>query len=109
LGLPITDDARDRETRIVERRAVGVRECVAELAALVDRAWCLGRRVARDPAREGKLPEQFAQPRLVPRNVRVELAVRPLEVCLRDHGRAAVPRAADEDRVELALADRSVE
>ncbi|KAI3473495.1 hypothetical protein Pfo_031622, partial [Paulownia fortunei] len=36
LGLAVTDDARHDEVRVVERRAVRVRERVAELAALVD-------------------------------------------------------------------------
>ncbi len=109
LRLPVADDTGDSEAGVVERRAVGVRERVAELAALVDRAGRLRCGVARDPAGERKLPEQRAEPRLVSRDVRIELRVRPLEVCLRDDRRAAVAGAADEDRVEVALADRTVE
>ena len=58
LGLAVADDAADEQVRVVERRAVGVRQRVAQLAALVDRAGRLGRDVARDPAGERELPEQ---------------------------------------------------
>ena len=72
LGLAVADDAADEQVRVVEGGAVGVRERVAELAALVDRARRLGRGVARDPARERELPEQLLQPGLVERDVRVD-------------------------------------
>ena len=65
LGLAVADDARDEQVGVVEGGAVGVRERVAELAALVDRAGRLGRDVARDPARERELAEELAQPVLV--------------------------------------------
>src|SRR5256885_6597112 len=80
LGLAVADDARDEEVRVVVGRAEGVRERVAELPALVDRARRLRRRVARDPTREGELPEELLEARLVLRHVRVELAVGALEV-----------------------------
>src|SRR5581483_9302724 len=109
LRLAVADDAGDGQGRVVEGRAVGVRERVAELSTLVDRAGRLRCGVARDPARERELPEQRAQPRLVAADVRIQLAVRALEIALCDDGRAAVAGAADEDRVEVALPDRAVE
>jgi hypothetical protein len=69
LGLAVADDAADEQVGVVERRAVGVRERVAELAALVDRARRLGRDVARDAARERELPEQPRMPVLVAADV----------------------------------------
>ena len=60
LRLAVADDAGDEQPRVVEGGAVRVRERVAELAALVDRAGRLGRRVARDPARERELAEELA-------------------------------------------------
>ena len=42
-------------------------------------------------------------------DVRVQLAVRPLEVGVRDVCRAAVTRPGDEDRVEVARPDRAVQ
>ena len=55
LGLAVADDAGDDQVRVVEGRAVGVRQRVAELAALVDRAGRLGRDVAGDAAGEREL------------------------------------------------------
>ena len=109
LRLAVADDARDEQVGVVERRAERVHERVAELAALVDRAGHLGCDVARNPAREGKLAEEPPQPVDVPRDVRVELAVRPLEIRVRDERRAAVPRAGDVDRAQVAIADLPVQ
>jgi len=108
LGLAVADDAADRQPGVVERRAVGVRERVAELAALVDRARRLGRGVARDAAGERELAEERLQARLVERDVRIELGVGAFEVRACDNARAAVPGAADGDRVEVAGADGAI-
>ena len=70
-----------------------MRERVAELAALVDRARRLGRDVARDPAGERELPEELAQAVLVLGDVRVDLGVGALEVRVRDEAGPAVARA----------------
>ena len=53
LGLAVADDAGDDQVGVVERRAEGVAEAVAELAPLVDRARGLGGDVAGD-ARRGR-------------------------------------------------------
>ena len=42
LGLAVAHDARDHQAGVVERRAEGVHERVAELAALVDRPGVSG-------------------------------------------------------------------
>ena len=109
LRLAVADDARDEQVGVVERGAERVRERVAELAALVDRARRLGRDVARDPAGERELPEEPAQSFLVVADVRVDLAVRALEVRARDEPGPAVPGPGDEDRAEVARADLPVE
>ena len=109
LGLAVADDAADEQVGVVERRAVRVRERVAELAALVDRAGRLRRGMAGDPAREGELAEQLPHARLVGAHVRVQLAVRPLEIGVGDDARPAVARAGDVDRVEVAGTDRAVQ
>ena len=109
LRLTVADDARDEQVGVVERRAERVHERVAELAALVDRAGHLGRDVARDPARERELAEEPPQPLEVPRHVRIELAVRAVEIGVRDERRAAVARAGDVDRAQVARADLPVQ
>ena len=65
LGLAVADDAGDDQVGVVERRAEGVAEAVAELAPLVDRARRLGRDVAGDAAGERELREEPLQARLV--------------------------------------------
>jgi hypothetical protein len=108
LRLTVSNDAHDEQVGIVERRAEGVDERVAELAALVDRARRLRGRMARDAAGEGELAKQSAQTRDVLPDSAVELRIRALEVRVRDAGGAAVARAGDEHRVEPALDDRAV-
>ena len=102
LGLAVADHAADEQVGVVERRAVGVHERVAELAALVDRAGCLGRDVAGNAAGKGELAEQPAQALLVVADVRVDLGVGALEVGVGDDSRAAVAGPGDVDGVELA-------
>ena len=109
LGFAVADDAGDEQVWVVERCAERVRERVAELAALVDRARRLGRDVRRDPAGERELAEELAQPGLVLGDVRVELGVGALEVGVRDEARPAVPRAGDVDRGQVACLDRAVQ
>ena len=109
LGLAVADHAGDEQVGIVEGGAVGVGERVAELAALVDRARRLRRRVAGDAAGEGELAEELAQPVLVAADVGVDLAVGALEVGVGDDAGAAMARSGHVDRVRVAGADRPVE
>ena len=109
LGLAVADDAGDDQIRVVERRAVGVRHHIAELAAFVDRARRFGRRVARDAAGKRELLEQLLHPFRVQRDVRVELAVRALEPGVRHQRRPAVARAAEVDHVQVVALDRAVQ
>ena len=85
LGLAVADDAGDDQVRVVERRAEGMADRIAQLAALVDRARRLRRDVAGDPAGEGELLEQPLQPGLV----LADVADRPRCSCLR--GRRCPP------------------
>ena len=62
LRLAVADDAHHDQVRVVERGAVRVRQRVAELAALVDRARRLRRDVAGHAAGEGELAEQLRMP-----------------------------------------------
>jgi hypothetical protein len=65
--------------------------------------------MARDPARERELAEEPSQPVLVAPDLRVDLAVGPLEVRVGDDARPAVAGAGDVDRVEVAPDDRAVQ
>jgi hypothetical protein len=109
LRLAVTDDARDQQVGIVERRAERVRERVAELAAFVDRARGLGRGVTRNAARERELAEEDLQTVLVERHMRIELAVRAFEIRIGNHAWSAVAGAGDVDGIEITRADGAVE
>jgi len=109
LRFTIADDAGDDQAGIVERCAKGVAERVAELAALVDRA---GRRrcdMARNTAGEGELGEQLLHARLVLADVRVDLAVAPLQVGVGDQRGTTVARSGDVKHVQLELLDDPVQ
>ena len=54
LGFAIADHAARSQVRIVERRAVGVNQRVAQLAALINGARRFRRGVAGNAARETK-------------------------------------------------------
>ena len=109
LGLAVADDARDDEVGVVEGGPERVHERVAELAAFVDRARSLRRRVAWDPARERELPEELPKPVLAEADCRVELGVGALEVGVGDDPGPAVARAGDIDGVQVAGLDGPVQ
>ncbi len=109
LRLAVADHAGDEQIRVVERRAVGMAERVAELAALVNRSRRLGRDVARHPARERELPEELLHARRVLRDRRPVLRVGALEPRARAHRRAAVPGPGDEQGVRVVQPDEPVD
>ena len=57
LGLTVAHDRRDDQVGVVEGRAEGVRQDVAQLSSLVDRAGRRHADMAGDPARRRELPE----------------------------------------------------
>ena len=109
LGLPVTDDAGDDQVRIIESRAMRVRKRIAEFAAFVDRAWRLGRHMARNSAGKRKLGEEALHALLVPGNIRIDFAVGPLEIGVGDDPRAPVAGADHVDHVEVKLFDQAIE
>jgi len=50
--LAIADHAANQEVRVIKCGAVGVRNRIAQFAALMNRAWRLGSDMARNAARE---------------------------------------------------------
>ena len=108
LRLTVAHDAAGDQVGVVEHGSVGVGEGIAELAPLVDGPRRLRRDVARDPAREGELPEEPAHAGLVPADRWVHLRVGPLEVDVGDHARPSVARAGDVQSVQVPGADHPV-
>ena len=109
LGLAVTDNTGGDQAGVIHHGAEGVRERVAQLAALVDGARRLGRDMARDAAGERKLLEQALHAGRVARDIRVHVGVRAVEIVLRDHGVAAVAGAGEIDHIEVIFVDDAVE
>src|SRR5690606_1501631 len=109
LRLAVPDDAGDQQAGVVEGGPVGVREGVAEFAALVDRAGDLGGDMAGDAAGEGELPEEPLHALRVAADVGVRLAVAALQPGVGQHGGAAVTGPPDAQGVPPALCDHAVE
>ena len=109
LGLAVADDRRDDEIRIVEGRAEGVRQHVAELAAFVDRARRLRRSVTRNAAGEAELLEETSHALRVLCHRMVVVRVRAFEVGVGDDRRPPVSGTRHEDHVEVARHDRAIE
>ena len=107
--LAVAHDAGDDELRVVEGRAIGVRQCIAELATLVNRTRSLRRNVTRDAAGKRELTEQSPEAVDVFGDVGVILAVGALEVGVRDQRWTAVSGSRDIDHVEIELADDAVQ
>ena len=109
LGLAVADDREREEARVVENRAVGVGERVAELAALVDGAGGLGREVAGDAAGVGELAEELLEAGLVVGDVGTDLAIGAVKQRLRGARRSAVARPHEEHDALAVVVDEAVD
>ena len=109
LRLTVADHGCDDQLGVVERGAIGMRKCVTEFPALMDRPRCLGRHVAGNTAGEGELGEQPLHAGLVLGDVRVDLAVRPLQPGCRDRAGTSVPRTHHVHHVQVPRRDRAVQ
>src|SRR5258708_16806243 len=97
LGLAVADHHEGNQVRVVVGRPVGVRDAVAELAALVDTARRFGGGVATDAPGKGKLPEEALQSRSVFSLFRIDLGVSSFQICLGQYSGRAVAGATDVD------------
>ena len=109
LGFAIANHHGDQQVGIIESGAKGVRDAVAQFAALVNRTGRLRRAVTSDPAGEGKFFEELAHPSLVLALVRIDLRIGALEVGRPKHAGCAVPGSGHEDGVQTILFDQPVE
>ena len=105
----VADNAGNDQLRIVERRAEGMAQGIAQLAAFVDRTGRCRRHMAGNAARKRKLLEQLFQPGFVLRNVRVHLGPGAFEIHIANQGRAAVTGTGDIDDVQIMLFDHPIE
>src|SRR5262245_32966134 len=105
FGLAIADNAGDDEIGVVVGGAVRVRDSVPQLPALMYRAWRLRRHVTRNAAWERKLLEKALHTLFVRGDIRVNLAVGTLEVCVCNQARPPMSWACDIDHVKVVLLD----
>ena len=75
----------------------------------MDRAWCLRRAMAADPAGEGELLEQAAHAVGILGDLAVDLRVRAFQVDIRDQRRRAMSGTGKKDDVEIVFLDQPVE
>ncbi|MGX1246957.1 hypothetical protein RKD46_008061 [Streptomyces pseudovenezuelae] len=109
LRLAVPDHAGDEEVRVVEGGPVGVRQGVAQLAALVDRTGGLRGHMAGHTAGERELPEQPLHAVRVPADVGIGLRVGALQPGVGQYGRTAVARPPHAQGVPAAGPDDAVE
>ena len=109
FGLAVADDATDDQVGIVERRAERRRQGVTQFAALVDRAGNARVEMAGKPARPGETPHELVQAGVVQGQFRVEGVQAAFEIEVGEVGGRAVPRAGDEENVQILAPDEAVE
>ena len=109
LRFAIPHNRNREQIRIVEGGAKRVREDVAKLTTLVDRARRGHTDVTRDPAGRRELPEQTPQAGRVLSNFWINLRVRPFQVHIRYDGRTTVAGAGQIDRIDPVILDEPVQ
>ena len=109
LGLAIADDAGDDQVGIVEGCAIGVKQRVAEFAALVDGAGDVGGVVRGDAVGPGELAEEALEAVVIALDVGIDLGVGAFEIGVGDDAGSAVAGTDDEHHVGVLVADDAVE
>src|SRR5262249_43497057 len=108
LRLAVPDAAGDDGVRIIEGRAVPMTYGVAQLATSMDRARRFGSYVDWNPAGKRELLEQPFHSLFILRNIRINFAIRPLQVSIGDQSGSTVSRSRDIDHVQVMRLNRSV-
>src|SRR5918999_3922757 len=108
LCLAIAYHTSDPQVCFVQGSAVGMCKRVTQFPTFIDGTWCFWGHMAGDATWERELGEQLLHALLVLRDVRVQLAVRALQVRVGHHTRCAVARASDINHVQIILLDDPV-
>ena len=109
LGLAVADDARCNQVGVVEDRAEGMRQRIAQFPAFVDRAGGFWGDVAGNAARKGKLGEEALHAFLILADIRVDFRVSSLQVGVGHKCRSAVPGTGNVKHVETVVLDHPVQ
>ena len=108
LGLAVAHDAGNEKIGIVEGRAVGVDEGVAEFAALVDGAGSLWSHMAWDSIRPTELAEEALDAVGVLLDMRIHLGVGTFEIGVGHDAGTAMAGADDVKHFEAAFANQAI-
>ena len=109
FGLAIAYHAGDNQIGIVEYRAEGMAERIAQFTTLMDRSGTFRRGMAGYATGKRKLQKQLPQSGLVLADVGIDFTVRAFKIGIGDHGRAAVTRAGHVNHVEVVFFDDPVQ
>ena len=108
LGLAVADDAGDDQVLVVEGRAIGMAQRIAEFAAFMNAARRFRSNVAGNATGEAELLEQPLHALRVLTDIRIDFAVGAFQIGVSNQGRAAMPRPDDVDHVEVVALDDPV-
>src|SRR5580693_20992 len=75
FGFAIADDTGDDQIRIVERRAISVRERITQFSAFMDRAWCFRRDMTWNAVGPRELPEEASHSLAAALDIRIGFGV----------------------------------
>jgi hypothetical protein len=65
--------------------------------------------MARDAARKRELREEPLRAVLVRRDVRIDLAIGPFEIGIRDQSRTSMPRTGDVNHIEVVFFNQPIQ
>ena len=109
LRLAVADHAGNDQIRIVEGRAVGMGQRIAQFSPSWIEPGSFRRDVARNAVRPGELAKEPKHSAAAAFDRRVVLGIRALQVGLRHDPRAAVTRTDDIHHVQVVVADQPVQ
>ena len=109
LRFAVAHDAGSHQIRVVKYRSEGMRQGIAELAALIDGAGSFGSHMAGDAAREGELLAQLLQAVHILADVGIHLAVGALQIGVGHEEISAVAGAGYQDHVLIILLDDTIQ
>ena len=106
--LSVAHRHRGNQPGIVEDRAKGVSDAVAQLAALIDGSGGFRRAVGRHSARERELLEQSGHAGLILGDIRIHFGIGAVQIIIGNEEVSAVAGAGQQDQVQIIALDGPV-
>ena len=80
----IANDAGDNQIGVIECRTIGVAERIPEFAPFMNASWRFRRDMAGNPSGKAELFKQPLQPFVILTDIRIDFAIGPFQVGMRD-------------------------